>query len=127
VGFLHRLIYLIGQRENNNNNKTLHVRKSGFVAAALRELGVALVQGVFFLSGRRLGLLAGMMGCGFMPGAGRPTGNRDKWLSVFCLCFAMRVFFCVLRFCVLCATTCSGLDLSGLISRFFCMISGLSH
>jgi hypothetical protein len=47
------------------------VHKSGFVAAALRELCVGLCMGHYLMNGASLGVLAGVAGRGFRPGSDR--------------------------------------------------------
>jgi hypothetical protein len=49
------------------------VSKSGFVAAAIRELSVGLCRGNYQMYGASLGLLAGVSGRGFREGAAHPT------------------------------------------------------
>jgi hypothetical protein len=49
------------------------VSKSGFVAAAPRELSVGLYKGDYLMHRVSLGVLAGVSGRGFRPGADRPV------------------------------------------------------
>jgi hypothetical protein len=49
------------------------VSKSGFVAAALRELSVGLCRGNYLMHWASLGALAGVAGRGFHPGGDPPV------------------------------------------------------
>jgi hypothetical protein len=49
------------------------VSKSGFVAAAIREISVGLCRGNYQMYRASLGLLAGVSGRGFSEGAAHPT------------------------------------------------------
>jgi hypothetical protein len=53
------------------------VSKSGFVAAAIRELSVGLCRGNYQMYRASLGLLAGVSGRGFREGAAHPT--KEVW------------------------------------------------
>jgi hypothetical protein len=53
------------------------VSKSGFVAAAIRELSVGLCRGNYQLYRASLCLLAGVSGHGFREGAAHPT--EEVW------------------------------------------------
>jgi hypothetical protein len=49
------------------------VSKSGFVAAAIRELSVGLCRAIYQMYRASLGLVAGVSSCGFLEGAAHPT------------------------------------------------------
>jgi hypothetical protein len=70
-------ISFLGQLGKEAEEAGRKISKSGFVAAAMRELSVGLCRGNYQMYRASLGLLAGVSGRGFREGAAHPT--EEGW------------------------------------------------
>jgi hypothetical protein len=66
-------ISFLGQLGKEAEEAGRKAGKSGFVAAAIRELSVGLCRANYQMYRASLGLLAGVSSCGFLEGAAHPT------------------------------------------------------
>jgi hypothetical protein len=80
-------ISLFGQLFVKAEETGLTVSKSGFVAAAIRELNIRLCRGNFQMCRTSLVLLVSVTGRGFLAGGARPAA-KVLWRDSLCLCWS---------------------------------------